>query len=190
MGGGGLFYCPDVTSDDPECHLVYDYGFNSGPGLMLISKDDHYLINALTTVGVGGTPKRVVVMDISQPMYPRLVQEIIVPDESTGGPHFITFDHNQKRVAWSDYFVDDSRIQVKVDGDHRIYLARWLEDNSSRNSKEHLVVDKHFRDEYDNMVGVNFNRSSWPHGDTGWAAPHGIAFWPKKCVPEKHDLMH
>jgi hypothetical protein len=175
MGGGGLFYCPDATSATPACHLVYDYGYNSGPGALSVTHDDRYLIQPLSTVGQGGTPKKVVVFDIADPMHPQVVQEVIVPDPTTGGPHFGTFNESQTRYGWTDYFVDDARIPVKVDGDHRLYVARW------KNGRLH--VDRRFRDENDGGVGVNFNRISWPHGEAGFASPHGLVFMPRHCVP-------
>lgn len=176
MGGGGLYYCPDATSASPECHLVYDAGYNSGLGVLHISSDDRYLVMPMSTVGQGNTPKRVVVFDISDPMHPQVRQELTVPDSTTGGPHFGTWNSSETRYAWTDYFVDDSRIPVKVDGDHRLYMTRW------KNGKLH--VDRRFRDESDHQLGVNFNRVSWPHGNSGPAAAHGFVFMPKRCVPD------
>ncbi|HEY6908959.1 MAG TPA: hypothetical protein VI356_06300 [Myxococcales bacterium] len=176
MGGGGLFYCPDATSSDPQCHLVFDYGFNSGPGRMLITRDDHYMIQPMTTIGLGGgTPKRMVVLDITDPMHPVQVDELRVDDPTTGGPHFAAFDRAERRIAWSDYFVDDFQIPVKVDGDHRLHLATF------RDGK--LKEDEKFRDEIDGQPGVNFNRLSWPHGASGNAKPHGLIFAPARCTP-------
>lgn len=176
MGGGGLYFCPDATSGSPECHLVYDAGYNSGPGVMHISADDRYLILPLSTVGQGTTPKRVAVFDIANPMQPQLTQELVVPDNTTGGPHFGTWNESETRYGWTDFFVDDSRIPVKVDGDHRLYLARW------KNGKLH--VDNRFRDENDHRVGVSFNRVQWPHGNSGFASPHGFVFMPRHCTPD------
>lgn len=176
MGGGGLFYCPDATSGDPQCSLVFDYGFNSGPGRMLITRDDRFMIQPMTTIGLGGgTAKRIVVLDIRDPMHPKQVDELIVPDQTTGGPHFAAFDALERRIAWSDYFVDDFAIPVKVDGDHRLYVADLR--------SGHLRVDESFRDENDGLPGVSFNRLQWPHGKTGNAKPHGLIFAPARCTP-------
>lgn len=180
MGGGGLFYCPDATAAAPECHLVYDYGYDSGPGAIAITKDDRFLIQPLSTVGQMIGEKKIVQLDITDPMNPVLVNEVIVPDDTTGGPHFGTFDEAEERFAWSNYFVDDFRIPVDVDGNHRVHIARF--------NGERLVMDRSFRDEIDGEVGINFNRISWPHGDTGFAAPHGVVFVPASCTPtDGHD---
>ncbi|GAB3974235.1 hypothetical protein GCM10029978_055330 [Actinoallomurus acanthiterrae] len=40
----------------------------------------------------------------------------------------------------------------------------------------HLTLDRTFRDEYEGTPCLDFNRSHWPHGDTGWARPHGVLF--------------
>jgi hypothetical protein len=179
MGGGGLYYCPDATSSDPQCHLVFDYGFDSGIGRMLITKDDHYMIQPMTTIGLGVGVKRVVVLDISDPMHPVQVDQVVVNDKTTGGPHFAAFDKNEKRIAWSDYFVDDYQIPVKVDGDHRLYVSKF--------HHGHLEIDEKFRDENDGLPGVNFNRLSWPHGNSGNAKPHGLVFAPARCTPASSE---
>src|SRR5207244_3260280 len=50
----------------------------------------------------------------------------------------------------------------------------------------HLGCDGGFRDELSGGVGVDFNRQRWPHGDTGPARPHGLAFLtPEPPPPEE-----
>ncbi|MFE2537351.1 hypothetical protein, partial [Streptomyces sp. NPDC059371] len=39
-----------------------------------------------------------------------------------------------------------------------------------------ISLDKRFRDEVTGDPCVSFNRTSWPHGDTGDARPHGVLF--------------
>lgn len=181
MGGGGLFFCPDATAADVQCHLVHDYGYNSGAGSISISEDDKYLIQPLGTLGEPGL-KRIVQFDITDPMHPRLVAEIRTHDPSTGGPHFGTFNHDETRFAWTNFFVDDSRIAVKVDGNHRLYLANRVDGK--------IKLDRRFRDEIDGRIGVNFNRERWPHGRTGFASPHGVSFAFANCVPEEGGHGH
>lgn len=175
MGGGGLYFCPDATADDVQCHLVHDYGYNSGAGSIAITADDKYLIQPLGTLGEPGK-KRIMQFDITDPMHPKVVSQILTHDPSTGGPHFGTLNHDETRFAWTNFFVDDSRIAVKVDGNHRLYLANMV------NGK--IKLDRRFRDENDGRVGVNFNRERWPHGRTGFASPHGVAFAFDNCSPD------
>jgi hypothetical protein len=65
----------------------------------------------------------------------------------------------------SNYFVARSG----VDGNHRVCLV-----NVSRSGK--LALDTSFRDEHEGTPCVNFNRTSWPHGDYGNAKPHSELF--------------
>lgn len=44
MGGGALYYSPDVTAPRPQFKLVYDFGPGTGPSLFSVSADDRYLI--------------------------------------------------------------------------------------------------------------------------------------------------
>jgi hypothetical protein len=39
-----------------------------------------------------------------------------------------------------------------------------------------LTLDESFRDKGGAEAGVSFDRTSWPHGDTGRAIPHGAVF--------------
>ena len=39
-----------------------------------------------------------------------------------------------------------------------------------------LRLDTAFRDEATGAVGVDFNRTTWPHGATGPARPAGLLF--------------
>jgi hypothetical protein len=81
------------------------------------------------------------------------------------------------RLAVADYTVDVPGYQL--DGDHRVYLVR-LDPATGQ-----LRFDAAFRDELTNEVGVDFNRTQWPHGETGPARPHGLAFVTAEPPPEK-----
>jgi hypothetical protein len=72
------------------------------------------------------------------------------------------------RVAVSDYTASvPGRTQ---DGDHRVHIVR-LDPATGR-----LRLDTAFRDEATGTVGVDFNRTTWPHGATGPARPAGLLF--------------
>ncbi|WP_199489287.1 hypothetical protein [Micromonospora craniellae] len=81
-----------------------------------------------------------------------------------GGKHFRQTDQ-VSRVVTSNYFV----APTGLDGDARICEA--LVDPAGR-----LTEDRAFRDEHTGRRCVGFYRTSWPHGDTGKANPHGLLF--------------
>ena len=102
----------------------------------------------------------------------------INPGTPSGGPHWGTLDNFQlgsdgyyhettqpTRLAASDYFV----ARTGIDGDHKIWMVDINPDGS-------LSVDTSFRDEFTGQPGINFNRTSWPHGNFGNAKPHSELF--------------
>ncbi|HXN07465.1 MAG TPA: hypothetical protein VN944_10430 [Nitrospiria bacterium] len=116
---------------------------------------------------------------------PTVLSEVKVNSDlnflSHGGPHLVVLNSNATRVAFSNYFVDLSlgfnfpgaNLALHgsgSNGDHRVYIANF-------NPVSHkLELDSSFRDEYDGLPGINFNRIHWPHGDSGYAKPHGLIF--------------
>ncbi|HWE91191.1 MAG TPA: hypothetical protein VG317_17155 [Pseudonocardiaceae bacterium] len=102
----------------------------------------------------------------------------INPGQSGQGPHWGALDNFQlgsdgyyhetdqpSRLAVSDYFV----ARTGLDGDHKVWLVNVNPDGS-------FSVDNSFRDEITGQPGVDFNRTSWPHGDFGNAKPHSELF--------------
>lgn len=69
------------------------------------------------------------------------------------------------RIAFSNYFV----ARTNTDGNHKLCIL-----NVSRKGK--LTLDANFVDENEGSSCVNFNRTSWPHGDFGDAKPHSMIF--------------
>lgn len=177
MGGGGLYYCPDAAAERVKCKLVYDHGFASGPGNLRFTSDGRYLIMPQSTLRAlaGDEPKAVTQFDISNPYRPRVVSEIVLDDDTTGGPHFVAMNASETRISWGNYFIDNAALQFRVDGNHRVYIA---ERRGFRGEK--LALDERFRDEVDGKVGINFNRLQWPHGNAGNAKPHATLFLPSR----------
>ncbi len=98
-------------------------------------------------------------------------------DNTSGGPHWGTPDNfdigkdgyyhevsSIKRIAFSNYFV----ARTNTDGNHKLCIL------DIRKGK--LELDANFVDENDGTSCVNFNRTSWPHGDYGDAKPHSMLF--------------
>lgn len=93
-----------------------------------------------------------------------------------GGPHFIAVDHESRRIAIDNYFVQLTPFGLPGTGsagDDRICMAT-LELSGK------LVLDKAFRDELTGRTCVDMDRPtsySWPNrGTTGAAKPHMMAF--------------
>ncbi len=109
---------------------------------------------------------------------PHLISSLIVPDVTSGGPHWAALDNQSidqngrpYRLAFSDYFVARSG----VDGDHRLYVV-------DVSPTGRLSYDNTFRDENTGALGVNFNRRNWPGSpDAGFYKPHS-ELWV--CPPD------
>jgi hypothetical protein len=94
------------------------------------------------------------------------------------GPHFVAFDHETRRVASSNYFVQLTPFSLPglhEDGDHRVCMARLTQTGQ-------LVLDRGFKDELNltepGCVAMDRPKSyHWPNrGRTGAAKPHAMAF--------------
>ena len=109
---------------------------------------------------------------------PTVAGVLPVPDGTSGGPHWGALDNFRRtpsgtfvetkqptRVAYSDYFV----ARTGVDGNHKVCLATL-----DRNGR--MTEDRTFIDENEGTPCVNFDRTTWPQGDTGNAKPHSEMF--------------
>jgi hypothetical protein len=105
------------------------------------------------------------------------------------GPHFVAFDHETRRVALSNYFVQLTPFTLPglhEDGDHRVCMARLTQTGQ-------LVLDRTFKDELNltepGCIAMDRPASyRWPNrGRTGAAKPHAMAFIN---VDEEEDQDH
>jgi hypothetical protein len=92
------------------------------------------------------------------------------------GPHFVAFDHETRRVAASNYFVQLTPFNLPglhEAGDDRVCMARLTQTGQ-------LLLDRAFRDELTEEPCVAMDRPKsyhWPNrGRTGAAKPHAMAF--------------
>ena len=96
--------------------------------------------------------------------------------DTHGGPHFLAFDHESRRLAMVNYFVQLTSFNLPGTheaGDDRVCMARLTQSGQ-------LVLDTAFKDELTGRPCVAMDRPTtyrWPdHGWTGAAKPHAIAF--------------
>jgi hypothetical protein len=96
--------------------------------------------------------------------------------QTHGGPHFLAFDHETRRVAAANYFVQLTPFNLPglhEAGDDRVCMARLTPGGQ-------LHLDTAFKDELTGLPCVSMDRPKsylWPnHGTTGAAKPHMMAF--------------
>ena len=176
--GGALYASDSVHTDVPSFRLVFDFGPGTLAGGAAVTPDDRFYVTALAG------SSRVASLDLEDPWHPKAVSAVRFdrnPEQTgnarEGGPHWLTMSADGTRVAVSDYGVDVPTFVQ--DGDHRVYVVR-LDPSSGR-----LRIDGAFRDELTGEVGVDFNRTRWPHGDTGPARPAGLLFVTPEPPPAR-----
>ena len=179
-GGGGVQTSPDdhylyhaVIGRNPGALDAYDQG---SPKMVYVL-DIQSLVQAGTSTTCSIDTIDEVFSGGNGSDCPTLTSAFELPDGTSGGPHWGAFDNFVKggdglysetktpsRIAASNYFV----ARTGVDGDHKICMLKL--------KKGKLSLDTSFRDENDGTPCVNFNRTSWPHGNTGNAKPHSELF--------------
>ncbi|MFD0147522.1 MULTISPECIES: hypothetical protein [unclassified Streptomyces] len=110
---------------------------------------------------------------------PAVTSAMPIRDTTDGGPHWGAMDNFEqtyggkyretkhiRRLATSNYFIAGS---FSGDGNHEVCMY-------DLDRKGKLKQDRAFRDERSGKPCVDFDRTSWPHGETGPARPHGILF--------------
>jgi hypothetical protein len=167
--GGALYASDSLGIDAPVFRLVFDFGPGSYPGGAAITPDDHFYVTALAG------KNRVAAFDVRDAWHPKLVSALRFDREPsdpqkvrTGGPSGLAMSADGKRIAVADYTADAPA--EKRDGDRRVSIVQ-LDPATGE-----LRYDTAFKDEVTGEVGVDFNRTKWPHGETGPARPHGVLF--------------
>jgi len=176
--GGAVYASDSVEASTPAFRLVFDFGAGALGGDGAVTPDDHFWVEALAGLN------RVASLDVSDPWHPKFVSAVRLDRDPVdtgharrGGPHGLAMSADGTRIAVSDYTIDVPGMTQ--DGDHRIYMLR-LDPASGR-----LRIDPAFQDELTGEVGVSFDRTRWPHGDTGPARPTGMLFVTPEPPPPK-----
>ena len=167
--GGALYGSDSLAANEPLFRLLFDFGAGAGGGQIGLTPDDRYLVEALSG------KNQLVALDLDDPWHPRPASQLRfdrAPEDPervrVGRPHGVAMAADGIRIAVADYTVDVPAL--RSDGDHRLYMVR-LDRLTGK-----LRFDTAFRDELTNEVGLDFNRTKWPHGETGAARPLGMLF--------------
>lgn len=144
-----FYHLTGLDGDTPGIERVLEHPKNKACGVPLLI--GHWWIMPVES-------HEILVLDISDPKRPRLVQTLAT--DSTFVPHW------SSRDPWSDRLV----FPTEAPGDARLLAARF-DSTTGR-----LSWDESFREPGATRLGVSLNRTTWPHGSTGPAAPHGVVF--------------
>jgi hypothetical protein len=148
--GGGVYLSDTMDLPEPVFRLVGDLGGRARPDGAAVTPDDRFYVTALAGTG------RVVSLSLGDLHTAREVSSVALDGPSADGSAPLAMSLDGTRVA-----VSDGR---------RVRLLR-LDPASGR-----LRQDGAFRDQQSGEPGVDFARSTWPHGKTGPARPRALLF--------------
>jgi DNA-binding beta-propeller fold protein YncE len=147
--GGGIYVSDTMDLPEPVFRLVADLGARSRPDGAAVTPDDRFYVTALAGSG------RVVSLALGNLRTAREASSISLDGISNDGTAPLAMSLDGTRIA-----VSDGR---------RVRLLRL-------DSTGHLRPDGSFRDQESGEPGVDFARTTWPHGNTGAARPRALLF--------------
>jgi hypothetical protein len=151
--GCGLYRIHAIESDSPEAVFVHAFPGSLDPGsecAVPVVVGDYWIQPAAALPGI-------VVLDISNPEEPVEVSRLML-DMRYMMPHWTAADRSSNRI-------------VITGGGMSWVLIAELDPDTGK-----LEIDSDFRDKSATHPGIDFNRNSWPHGETGPAEVHGALF--------------
>lgn len=148
----GLYLLHDIGSTQPGARLVASFPRKPGTSCAVPLVAGHYY---LITVPAWSA---VVSLDVSDPEHPREVSRITLGTNDV--PHWIGIEPNHKRVVITGYQAMKTRV-----------LMALFDEKSGR-----LTLDERFRAAGSTEPGFRMEGTTWPHGGTGAAVPHGAVF--------------
>jgi hypothetical protein len=147
--GGGIYLSDTMDLPDPVFRLAADLGARSRPDGAAVTPDDRIYVTALAG------SRRVVALSLGNLRTVREVSSVPLDGGGSDGSAPLAMSLDGTRVA-----VSDGR---------RVRLLRL--DPGGR-----LRPDGSFRDRETGEPGVDFSRTTWPHGNTGAARPRALLF--------------
>lgn len=147
----GLYKLADLETE-PTATLVYAFSQQEGTYCALPVVTDRFWIQTVPA------ERALVTLDISDPDRPVEVARLTLgPDDV---PHWISLEPGGHRIVITGYSGLAGRV----------LLARLDPETGE------LELEESFREPLGGRPGVDLRRASWPHGETGPAAPHGAVF--------------
>ena len=148
----GLYKLQDLEEEKPTAKLIYSFPKEDATYCALPVVTKRYWVHTVPA------EHALISLDITDPDQPREVSRLVL--EEGDEPHWISLEPNGERIV----------ITGAGELTGRVLIARLDRASGA------LSLDATFREPGAERAGVDLNRESWPHGDTGSAAPHGAVF--------------
>jgi hypothetical protein len=155
----GMYTVRGLDGDAPQIDFVYSFPFESfevGDDCSLPFLMGHFWVQTVART------RSLVVLDLSDPLQPRQVSELVLGEGYV--PHWISGE------------VDGDRLVLTGGGE--ALQGRVVLLHLDRETGGLELVDG-FRAAGAALPGADMRRDSWPHGETGPAMPHGAVFYRK-----------
>lgn len=149
----GLYRLTNIDSGSAQVDLVYSFPFEKAPECALPIRVGNYWIQTVPSIN------GLISLNISDPANPVEAHRLILGDNMW--PHWLSLDQaSNTRLVLTGY-----------DGlQNRVVIIGFNPDDGT------MQLDSNFGDPDSSVPGIDFGRSSWPHGETGPAVPHGVVF--------------
>lgn len=146
--GCSLLRVDGLAGETPSLSRVHHFG-GSGCALPVVTGD----------VWIQAVPAAhgLVAVDVSDPTRVRELNTVALGEDDW--PHWIALSPDERRIVVTGY----------AGTRHRVVLVDWDPATAT------LSVDESFGSA-GGRPGISFNRTEWPHGDTGPGDPHGVVF--------------
>ncbi len=149
----GLYLLTGLDSAEPAATFLRNFPYEPPHRCALAVLIGRFWVQTVPT------SEALVSLDLSDPSKPTVVQELTLGENYR--PHWIAADRSGRRIV----------VTGRGDMEHRVLVVR-LDPETGR-----MEIDTSFRDAGSGTPGVSFDRTSWPHGASGTATPHGALFY-------------
>jgi hypothetical protein len=151
-----MYLLHGLETDEPRAELVNALPWESYPnhcGIPL-TRGDYWIQTYAQTSG-----SALISIDISDPSHPSEVDRLTL--DEAWAPHWISMEPAGDRIVVTS--APGSTL-------YRVLVVHLDPETGA------LALDPTFQSPGAELPGVNFDRTSWPHGEAGPARPHGAVF--------------
>jgi selenium binding protein SBP56 len=150
----GLYRVLGLETSDPKAEFVYSF-----PGAGTKFECAVPVVMGKFWIQTDPSLPGLVTLDVSNPAKPVEVSRLI-------------FDSRFEKTHW--LAADRRASRVVVTGANRSWVLIVNVDNDTGK----LALDENFKAKGADRLGIDFDRPSWPHGNTGKGVVHGALFGP------------
>jgi len=149
----GLYRIDGLQSEHPEASFVFAFP----GGVTSVNECSVPVVYGSYWIQTVPALPGLVALDVSDPDEPVEVSSLILPEQYPM-PHWLAADRSSGRIV------------VTGDGGSWVLLVDFDDDSGA------MKIDETFREPGATHAGIDFDRTHWPHGDTGAAIVHGALF--------------